>query len=229
MPHPVPHSVRTFAGAALWALPIWAALLFLGTLTHQPDTRTDFAGFAAYVTTTTFLVSHLAASILGAAIGSIGVIALVLVLQDTKAARKAIAGMVCLVTGNTITAAIFGVAAFAQPAIGRLFLAGQQNAPEIYNEVYGIPLFGTVIVGLLLFIAGGILTGAAIAASGRFPRWAGWAFAVSATLFVLSNFLLPIAQTPISALLFVSAVVVAWTAGREAYAPEAEAPVLPGA
>lgn len=34
----------------LWALPAWTVLLFLGTLTHQPDTRTDFAGFARYVT-----------------------------------------------------------------------------------------------------------------------------------------------------------------------------------
>jgi hypothetical protein len=222
-------SVRTFARAALWALPVWAALLFVGTLTHQPDTRTDFPGFAAYVTTISFLISHLIASILGAAIGSIGVIALVLLLQDSRAARKAIVGMLCLVTGNTITAAIFGVAAFAQPAMGRMFLAGQQNAPEFYNQVYGVPLFGTVIVGLLLFIMGGISTGAAVATSGRFPRWAGWMFAITAPLFVISNFLLPVAQTPMSALLFVSSVVVAWTAGRAAIAPEVRTSVLPGA
>ena len=34
--------VRTFARAALWALPVWAAMLFLGTLTHQPDPQKDF-------------------------------------------------------------------------------------------------------------------------------------------------------------------------------------------
>ena len=65
--------VRAFARGALWALPVWAALLFLGTITHQPDTQTDFAGFAAYVTTPQFLWSHLIASIAGAAIGSVGV------------------------------------------------------------------------------------------------------------------------------------------------------------
>ncbi len=62
--------VRTFARRSLWMLPVWAAMLFLGTLTHQPDPQTDFGGFAAYVTTTSFLLSHLINSITGAAIGS---------------------------------------------------------------------------------------------------------------------------------------------------------------
>jgi len=88
------HPVRAFARGALWALPVWAALLSLGTLTHQPDSQTAFADFAAYVTTTQFLVSHLVASIAGAAIGSIGVIALMLYLQDSK------------VAGNTLTSSI---------------------------------------------------------------------------------------------------------------------------
>lgn len=103
--------INTFARRALWALPVWAALLFLGTLTHQPDPRTNFADFAAYVTTPVFLISHLVASIGGAALGSIGVIALVLYLQDTKVAGRAIAGMVATVLGNTYVSAIFGVAA----------------------------------------------------------------------------------------------------------------------
>src|ERR1700694_2459832 len=60
----------------LWALPVWTVLLFLGTLTHQPDTQTDFAGFARYVTTTQFLISHIVASIIGAGIGVLGFLAL---------------------------------------------------------------------------------------------------------------------------------------------------------
>src|SRR5260370_11124470 len=64
--------VRTFARRSLWVLPVWALTLFLGTLTHQPDPQTDFGGFSAYVTTTSFLLSHLINSITGAAIGSIG-------------------------------------------------------------------------------------------------------------------------------------------------------------
>jgi hypothetical protein len=64
-------------------------------------------------------------SILGAAIGSIDVIGLTLYPQDSKVGVKAITGMVATVIANTITASIFGAAAFAQPAMGRLFLAGK--------------------------------------------------------------------------------------------------------
>lgn len=95
------HQVRTFARRAIWVLPVWAALLFFGTLTHQPDPQTAFGDFAAYVTTDRFLASHLLNSILGAAIGSIGVIGLMLLLQDTKAAGKALTGMVATVVANS--------------------------------------------------------------------------------------------------------------------------------
>ena len=208
------HQVHTFACRALWALPLWAALLFLSTLTHQPDPLTDFANFAAYVTTNQFLLSHLVGSIGGAAIGSIGVIGLMLYLQETKAARRAMTGMVATVAGNTLTSSVFGAAAFAQPAMGRLFQAGQQNALEFYNQVYAAPLFGTVLTGLLLFMTGGVFTGMAIAAAGSLPRWAGWAYAITTVGFVLSNFLLPVGQSVMSALLFVATVAVAWSAGQ---------------
>lgn len=201
------HRVQTFARRAIWALPVWAAMLFLGTLTHQPDPQTVFSDFAAYVTTNGFLLSHLLNSIVGAAIGSIGVIDLMLLLQDTKAAGKAITGMAATVVGNTLTASIFGVAAFAQPAMGRVFLAGQDNALDFYNNVYAAPLFITALVSLLLFIVGGVFTGMAITASGR---WTGWVYALTTIGFVLSNFLLPVGQSVTLVLLFIATVMIAW-------------------
>src|SRR5258706_7198318 len=110
--------VRTFARRSLWMLPVWAAMLFLGTLTHQPDPQTDFGGFAAYVTTTSFLLSHLINSITGAAIGSIGVVGLMLHLQDSKVAGPAITSMVATIASNTLVSSIFRGAAFCQTAIG---------------------------------------------------------------------------------------------------------------
>jgi|RhiMetdeSRZDD1v2_1073273.scaffolds.fasta_scaffold20984_5 hypothetical protein len=41
--------VHVFARGALWALLIWAALLFFGTLTHQPDPQTAFARISSIV------------------------------------------------------------------------------------------------------------------------------------------------------------------------------------
>ena len=206
--------VRTFARGALWALPIWAVMLFLGTLTHQPDPQTDFPGFAAYVTTTSFLLSHLINSITGAAIGSIGVVGLMLYLQESKASGRAITGMVATIVGNTLVSSIFGAAAFAQTAMGRMFLAGQQDALDFYNQVYNSALFGTALIALLLFMIGGVFVGNAITGSGLFPRWTGWVYAISIVGFVLSNFLFDVGQSISSALLFIATAVVAWSASR---------------
>jgi hypothetical protein len=162
------------------------------------------------------LYSHLINSILGAAIGSVGVIGLMLYLQDTKVAGKAITGMVATVTANILASSIFGVAAFAQPAMGRAFLAGQENTLDLYNDMYAAPLFLTALVFVLLFIVGGIFTGIAITASGHWLRWTGWVYAITTTGFVLSNFLFPVGQSVTSALLFVATVVIAWSASRDA-------------
>jgi hypothetical protein len=210
--------VQKFARRALWGLPVWAVLLFLSTLTHQPDAQTDFAGFAAYVTTSQFLWSHLIGSILGAAIGSLGVIALMLYLLDTKAAGRAITGMVATVTGNIFLSAMFGVAAFAQPAMGQMFLAGQQNALDFYNRVYAAPFFGLAMMASLLFIIGGVYIGISIITSGRLPKWSGWVYAITTIGFLLGNFLsslIPVGQSVMSGLLFIATAAVAWRASQE--------------
>jgi hypothetical protein len=219
--------VRAFARKALWMLPVWAAMLFLGTLTHQPDPQTDFASFSLYVTTNQFLISHLLNSIFGAAVGSIGVVGLMLYLQDNRAFPKAVTGMVATLVSNTLNTSIFGIAAFTQPALGRAFLAGQQNTLELYNMIYAAPLFGTAIVAILMLLIGGIFTGIAVAASGRFPRWAGWLYAVTVAAFALSVFFFSSAQSVITALLFVATVAVAWSAAREGQKQVVSADVSP--
>lgn len=215
-------SVHKFARRALWLLPVWAALLFLSTLTHQPDPQTDFAGFAAYITTDIFLVSHLIGSIAGAALGSIGVVALLLHLQETKGAGRAITGAGATIASNIFLTAIFGVAAFAQPAMGRLFLAGEQSAVDFYNQTYAAPLFATAILALLLFIIGGAFMGSAIAAGRGFPRWAGWLYALSTTGFALSFIIMPTAMSIFSALLALATAAMAFTAARVARAQPIE-------
>jgi hypothetical protein len=208
-------------------LPIWAALLFFATLTEQPDPLTAFADFAAYVTTSRFLISHMVGSIVGAAIGSIGVIGLMLYLQDSKAAARAIIGMVATVAGNTLMSSTYGVAAFAQPAMGRLFQAGQQNAIDFYNQVYAAPLVVTALGGLLLFLLGGVFAGVAIAGSGRLPRWTGWVYAVMSVGFALGLLFPPVVQNVTSALLFIATLAVAWSANREAARQGVEVGVAP--
>jgi hypothetical protein len=215
--------VSTFARRALFLLPVWTALLFLGTLTHQPDPQTAFADFAAYITTDVFLVSHLVASIGGAALGSIGIAALLLHLQASAAARRLAAGLAATIAGNTLMTAVFGVAAFAQPAMGRLFQARDESAVTFYNETYGVPLMVTAMLGMLLFLIGGVATGSAVAASGRFPRWTGWLYALGSAGFVLSFILWPLGMSVFSALLTSATAFMAWHAGRKGEQPAASA------
>ncbi len=91
-----------------------------------------------------------------------------------------------------------------------MFQAGQQNAIAFYNQVYNGTMFGFSAVALLLFIIGGVIVGTAITASGRFPRWTGWVFAISVVGFGPSGFLFDLGQSIFSALLFIAVVIVAW-------------------
>src|SRR5918999_1088548 len=200
-------SVTRFARAGLWFLPIYGVLLALSTLTQQPDYETDFRGYAEYITTDRFLVSHLGASIAGAALGLLGVVAAVLFLVRGPAVTAAIAGTALTIVGNVGNIALFGVAAFAQPAIGRAYLDGAEGIPDLNDDVYGTPLFATAGVAILCFIAGAILVGVAIARSRRPLRWIGIGYAVSLALFPVFFFTFA-AAAPVAGALFAAVAVV---------------------
>lgn len=194
-------SVARSARAGLWLLPIYGVLLALSTLTQQPDYKTDFRGYAEYITTDRFLVSHVGASIGGAALGVLGIVATLAFLARGRAAGGAIVGAACFIVGNVLFAALFGVAAFAQPAIGEAFLEGTSGVRELNDDVYGTPLFATAAIGFLFFLAGAILLGVAIARTDRALKWVGIGFAASLVLFVLGFLFLEIAQ-PVGGALF---------------------------
>lgn len=194
----------------VWALPIFALLLGLGTLTHQPDYNTDFAGYAGYVTTGVFLVSHLVASIGGAVFGVIGIVsaAFLLIQYGARPGRTLLAAALG-VAGNVVNTAIFGVAAFAQPAIGRAFEAGDESVVALNTDVYGPALVGTVLTGLVMFMAGGVMLGMAMSRVDRDLRWIGVVYAVSLPVFVVAGFSIQILQPVAAAVLTVATVFLA--------------------
>ena len=200
-------SVTRFARAGLWFLPIYGVLLALSTLTQQPDYESDFRGYAEYITTDRFLVSHLGASIAGASLGLLGVVAALLFLVRGPAVTAAIAGTALTIVGNVGNIALFGVAAFAQPAIGRAYLNGAEGIPDLNDDVYGTPLFATAGVAILCFIAGAILLGVAIARTGGPLRWIGIGYAVSLALFPVFFFTFA-AAAPVAAAVFAAVAVV---------------------
>jgi hypothetical protein len=177
-----------YARAGLWALAVYGLALFVVTLTSQPDYKKDFPGYARYISTPRFLTEHLAASIFGTGIGLLGFTALFIYLVSRSRAGVALAAFVTTVLGNMGLVALFGVAAFAQRAIGKAFLAGHHDVIKSLNSaVYGTPLNVTSGVGLALFVAGGILFAIAISASGSLPKAAGILLAASIPIFAIGS------------------------------------------
>jgi len=220
--HGTPPAAR-IVRRGLWALPAWAALLFYGTLTHQPPPQTQLAAWSRYVTTPEFLASHLIASILGAAIGIIGMVALAVFLAGRGRPRAAVWGLVTGVTGSTLVTAVFGIAAFAQPAIGRDYLAGHTTAARAmyYAAAQGTWLAVTAFTGAALVAASLVIFGVAVARTRPLPRLAGIGLAVGGPLFgiigaALDNFLQSIA----CAILIASTVWIATAARRTQDAAE---------
>ncbi len=145
--------ILRLARLGVWALPIYAATLFAGTVTHQPPPQTQLADWSRYVTTNEFLIGHIVFSIFGS---------------------------------------IFGIAAFAQPAIGRLYLSGQtQTARDVYYDAaQGTPMVVVALVFIVLLVASFIVFGVAFARLELMPRWAGIGYAVSGPLFAVIGFAL---------------------------------------
>jgi hypothetical protein len=197
------------ARAALWLLPVYTLLLALSTLTHEPDHAEEFADWSRYVTTDVFVVTHVVGSILGAALGLVGIVAALLFLVRGPAATSAMTATALTVVGNVLFTGLFAAAAFAQPAIGRAFLAGQEGAEGLYDEVYGTPLLATFGVGALCFLAGAILFGRAVAHTSAGLRVAGWGYATALVLFVVSGFTVSVVQPVLAALACAAAVLIA--------------------
>jgi hypothetical protein len=125
------------ARAGLWLLPVYGTLLGLSTITHQPPVDA-FDEYARYITTDVFLVSHLGASIFGAALAVLGAVALTTHLVRGPAAGTAVTGLVLTTVANILLAAAFGSAAFVQPGIGRAHLAGVPGMPALNDDTaYG--------------------------------------------------------------------------------------------
>src|SRR4051794_33440706 len=218
--------VRRLLIAGVWAVPVFTGLLALSTLTHQPDPSTDFVAYARYVTTPVFLAGHLGASIAGAALGIVGLVSLgVLVAADGRRPGRTLLGAALSVLGNVLNTALYGVAAFEQPAAGRAFRAGTDGVEALHGDVYGPELFATAGLALLAWTAGAVLLGTGLRTVAHL-RGPGIALVMSLIIFYVAG--VPIGTfQPISAAVATGAgVVLARRLATTEHARQDSTPVL---
>ena len=198
----------------LWALPLYGALTAWATLDPQPDQSTDPEGWARFVSTDSYLVSHLIGSTGGTILAILGTIALGAYLAGGRSARLGVAAMVIAVAGHAVLLVPATISTFATPAIGRAYLAGFTDVMQITFPEAADAMF---LLGLLLALVGNILLGVAMWRSGLLPAWVGAVWAISALVFYVLGVVLGLITTgaslptqPVGALLIV--VSGAWTA-----------------
>jgi hypothetical protein len=202
-------SAVRLAALAVWLLPVYALLLALSTLTHEPDHAEDFEAWSRYVTTDLFVVTHVGASIFGAGLGLVGTVCAMVLMLRGPAAGTALAATALTIVGNILFTSLFSAAAYAQPAIGRAFLDGMPGAEGLYDDVYGAPLLTAFALGAVTFIAGALLFGRALARTTPSLRWAGWTYGGALVVFLVAGFTVSFLQPVAAAVACVASVVVA--------------------
>jgi hypothetical protein len=185
-------TAAAWVSAGLMTLPLYGALTLWSTLDPQPDQVQDPAGWARFVSTDSYLVSHLVGSTVAIILAIFGVFALGALLATTRSARLGLTAMVVTVAGHGLLMVPSVISTFATPAIGRAYLAGH---PDVMSVAFPEAMTATFLLGLLLALVGNVALGIAVWRSERLPRWAGAIWAVSAVVFYLLGVVLGMATT----------------------------------
>ena len=153
----------------LLLLPISGLLTTWSTLTPQPNPSTEFEAWSRFVTTPYFTITHLLGTVLGIILLIFGVIALGAYLAMERGRLGLIAGIITI-AANMLFLPIAGWAAFGEPAIGRAYLSGIEEAMQVNPGADFIVLF---LLSIVLALIGNVLLGIAIWRSKTLPKWAG--------------------------------------------------------
>jgi hypothetical protein len=207
------------ASRGLWLLPAYGLLLAGSTIRQQPPVQTDFEGYARFVTTREFLISHLVASIGGAALAVLAVCSIFALLAGGRFRRAALVGTIVTVISQVYFASAFGSAAFVQPGIGRAYLRGETAVAEALNAdtAYGPALFATAAFAVLLWLIGTVFTVVALFRTSPRLRVPSILYGLSVPLFIWSGQvdLIPLQQALAGLLLTAAATIIAIRLPRE--------------
>ena len=96
----------------------------------------------------------------------------------------ALAAMVTAVAGTALLLVPAVISTFATPAIGKAYLAGNQDVMQL--EFPG-SMTGAFLLGLLLAFLGNVLLGVTVWRSRVLPRWAGALWVAGAVVFYVAG------------------------------------------
>ena len=113
--------------AGLVTLPLYGLILGFTTLKPQPDQVADPEGWARFVSSTSYLVEHIASSVVGPVLVILGTLALGALLASSRAPRLAIWGTVLAVAGQILFMVPGTISTFATPAVGAAYLSGNRE------------------------------------------------------------------------------------------------------
>jgi hypothetical protein len=169
-------------------------LTFFSSLDPQPDPNTHYDAWARYVTTDSFLLTHLFLSDLGLILAIFGTFALGAYLAGSRAGRMGLAAMAIAVFGSLLFLMVGGVATFSQPEQGQMHLQGIEGYRQMPTILAEPVMMATFAVSFLLMLVGNVLLGVAVWRSGTLPKWAGALWVAGSALPVLGMLyaLLPI-------------------------------------
>lgn len=161
-----------------------AGILFVLYPAIRPfSDETTLQGAAAFASPA-WLLAHMLAMV-GFTLVAVGLLSLLVVLQESAAERLAFWAVVVSILGIGLTLPYYGGEAFGLHAIGQAAL-NEHNAALVglANVVRSGPELVMFVVGLLLIGAGAIMVAMAIWRSHTLLRWSGIPFALGFALFI---------------------------------------------
>ncbi len=166
--------------AGLVALPVYGLLTAWSSLIPQPDQTTDPEGWARFVSTPSYLFSHVVGSVGGTILAIFAIFALGVYLAPTRAGRLALGAMVATALGQALLLIPAVISTFATPAIGQAYLSGAREVMQIqFPEV----MTYAFLLGLVLAFVGSLLLGAAMWRSDTVPRGAAVLWIIATIVF----------------------------------------------
>jgi hypothetical protein len=187
-----PNHTTSWIRTGLLALPVYGLLTAWSSLGAQPDQVKEPEAWARYVSSTSYMVSHMIGSTGGTILAIFGVFALGAYLATSRAGRLGLAAMVAAAAGHAMLLVPSVISTFATPALGAAYLSGIEEAMKVEFHPAMTVIY---LLGILLAFVGNVLLGVAVYRSGTLPKGAGAIWVVSVLVFYVLGAVLGIFTT----------------------------------